>query len=54
MPGSIKDNIIFGKVFDSKLFDFALEASCLQADLKIFKKGPDTVIGERGINISGG
>jgi len=33
LPGSIKENILFGKVFDQELFDFALEASCLQADI---------------------
>ena len=28
--------------------------SCLIYDLKEFQKGADTIIGERGINISGG
>ena len=28
--------------------------SCLMHDLKEFQKGADTIIGERGINISGG
>jgi len=32
----------------------ALKASQLERDLQIFGKGLNTVIGERGVNISGG
>ena len=51
---SIKDNIIFGKNYKEDLFHKALEASQLLRDIEGFSKGIDTVIGERGINISGG
>jgi ATP-binding cassette subfamily C (CFTR/MRP) protein 4 len=52
--GTIKDNILFGKVYDEEVFYKALEASCLIHDLKEFQNKEDTIIGERGINISGG
>lgn len=54
LSSSIKDNITFGKRYDAKLLDKALEVACLDQDIKEFSKGVDTVIGERGINISGG
>lgn len=54
LPGTIKENILFGKIYDEEMFEFVVEASCLKTDLSLFKKGSDTVIGERGINISGG
>lgn len=51
---SIKENILFGKKFHQKLFDEVIEAAQLAKDIENFGKGVDTVIGERGINISGG
>jgi ABC-type multidrug transport system fused ATPase/permease subunit len=32
----------------------AVEASCLGSDMLQFANGKDTIIGERGINVSGG
>ena len=43
-----------GKKFDEEVFNRAIDASQLTKDIEGFKKGADTVIGERGINISGG
>ena len=51
---SIKENILLGKVYNEELFQKALQASQLVNDIENFKGGADTVIGERGINISGG
>lgn len=52
---SIKDNILFGSEFasDSEL-KYALEISCLDDFVKSLKNGLDTIIGERGMNLSGG
>lgn len=52
--GTIKENILIGKVYDDKLFQHALQASQLIKDVENLKKGADTIIGERGINVSGG
>ena len=35
-------------------FDKAIKASQLERDIEIFTNGADTLIGERGVNISGG
>lgn len=43
-----------GLEFDEAKFDNALRASQLIKDIEGFKKGAKTIIGERGINISGG
>lgn len=51
---SIKDNILFGKKYDEELFNKTLQAAQLAKDMDDFGKGADTIIGERGINISGG
>jgi len=54
ISGSICENILMGLCFDQDRFDNALEVAQLKADMVQFKKGAETVIGERGINISGG
>ena len=51
---SIRDNVCFGLDFDPAKFDIALKKSQLFKDMEQFVKGEDTVIGERGVNISGG
>jgi ATP-binding cassette subfamily C (CFTR/MRP) protein 4 len=51
---SIRDNITFGKREDEELLKKAIEVSCLAHDVEEMQNGVDTVIGERGINISGG
>ena len=54
ISGSIKENILLGLAYDEHRFHRALKCSQLLHDVSSFKKGADTVIGERGINISGG
>ena len=51
---SVKQNIMFGKEYDEERMKLAIKSSQLESDLKIFGKGLNTVIGERGVNISGG
>lgn len=36
ISGTIKDNILFGKKYDEKAFHAALEAACLDHDIKDF------------------
>ena len=54
ISASIKENILMGKKLDEDLLEKALQASQLVKDLQVLKLGVDTVIGERGINVSGG
>ena len=51
---SVKENIMFGKPWDEKRMNDALNAACMNDDLKLLSDGIDTEIGERGINLSGG
>jgi len=51
---NVRDNVLFGKEFDELKFNAAIYAACMTDDLKIFKDGVMTEIGERGINVSGG
>jgi len=51
---SVKDNITFGKPFEQERFNQAIKSAQLERDMAIFTNGADTVIGERGVNISGG
>lgn len=54
ISGTVKDNILFGLPFDHVKFDKCVKACQLTRDLEIMDKGMMTVIGDRGINISGG
>jgi ABC-type transport system involved in cytochrome bd biosynthesis fused ATPase/permease subunit len=54
LPSSVKDNILLGRKLDEVLLDKALKASQLVKDIEQLACGVETVIGERGINISGG
>ena len=51
---SIRDNVCFGLVYDPQRFEIALKASQLVKDMDQFSMRDETVIGERGVNISGG
>ncbi|TKY90680.1 hypothetical protein EX895_000678 [Sporisorium graminicola] len=51
---SIRDNIVFGQFFDQDRYDKVLECCCLNPDLKTFRDGDHTEIGENGVSLSGG
>ncbi|KAG0344609.1 hypothetical protein BG004_004331 [Podila humilis] len=51
---TLKDNIIFGNVFDQAKYDHVLMACGLLPDIEMLPAGDQTEIGERGINLSGG
>ena len=51
---SVKENILFGKMANSKLYEKVIDACALRSDLKILPGGDSTEIGEKGINLSGG
>ncbi|CAF1231508.1 unnamed protein product [Adineta ricciae] len=52
--GSIRENILFCKSFDEEKYAYILEACQLLSDLQTFTAGDMTIIGERGVNLSGG
>ncbi|XP_070559242.1 ATP-binding cassette sub-family C member 9-like [Ptychodera flava] len=51
---SLRDNILFGQIYDKDRYDAAIQACALQPDIDILPAGDMTEIGERGINLSGG
>ena len=51
---TLKENILFGKAYDSKWYDRVIDACALRPDLEILPGGDQTEIGERGITVSGG
>ena len=51
---TIRENVCFGRDFDSDRYWKAISDSCLDADLKLFPNGDLTEVGERGISLSGG
>jgi ATP-binding cassette, subfamily C (CFTR/MRP), member 4 len=54
VSGTVKENILLGSEYDEEIFWKTIDICCLTKDLASFSNGADTVIGERGINISGG
>ncbi|KAJ3361533.1 hypothetical protein HDU91_003875 [Kappamyces sp. JEL0680] len=51
---SLRDNILFGKEFDEKEYTRVVDACALRPDLASFPNGDSTLIGPKGINLSGG
>ncbi|XP_072374298.1 ATP-binding cassette sub-family C member 12-like isoform X2 [Scyliorhinus torazame] len=52
--GTVRENILFGKMYDEERYKKVIGACCLQQDLDMFSFGDLTEIGERGLNLSGG
>ncbi|WOG84635.1 hypothetical protein DCAR_0103819 [Daucus carota subsp. sativus] len=50
--GTVQENILFGKDMDQHRYDQVLEACCLEKDIEILSFGDQTLIGEKGINLS--
>lgn len=52
--GTIRDNVLFGKEMNKAYYDEVLEGCALNKDIRMWKDGDMTVVGERGTNLSGG
>lgn len=52
--GTIKFNITFGHEFNQQRYNEVLKACALERDLQILPLGDETVVGERGVSLSGG
>mmetsp|Transcript_9368 Transcript_9368/g.17259 ORF Transcript_9368/g.17259 Transcript_9368/m.17259 type:complete len:1422 (-) Transcript_9368:53-4318(-) len=52
--GSIRENILFGEPFQPSRYQKVLQACQLAHDLELLEEGDQTVVGEQGINLSGG
>ncbi|KAJ3325674.1 Multidrug resistance-associated protein 4 [Boothiomyces sp. JEL0866] len=54
LSGTIKENILFGQPYDETRFEQVIKVCCLDYDFSLFEKGADTVLGEKGVTLSGG
>lgn len=52
--GTVRENVLFGKPFDAKRYADVLRVCSLDKDIKLFPQGDETVVGERGVSLSGG
>ncbi|XP_069810525.1 ATP-binding cassette sub-family C member 10 isoform X2 [Dendropsophus ebraccatus] len=51
---TIRENILFGKEYEERLYRQVLEACALTQDLSILPAGDQTEVGENGVTLSGG
>ncbi|KAJ9154783.1 Metal resistance protein YCF1 [Pleurostoma richardsiae] len=54
MNATVKENIIFGYRYDSQFYEKTVKACALLDDFAQLPDGDETVVGERGISLSGG
>ena len=54
VSGNIRDNILMGRPLDGDMLTTVCSQSALDVDLRVFKDGMMTEIGERGVTLSGG
>lgn len=52
--GTVKQNIVFGRPFDPEKYRHCVEAAALLDDFKQLPYGENTMVGERGVSLSGG
>ncbi|KAH8673993.1 metal resistance protein YCF1 [Xylariales sp. PMI_506] len=54
MNATVKENVIFGHRYDSTFYEKTVKACALLDDFNQLPDGDETVVGERGISLSGG
>ncbi|XP_064413746.1 multidrug resistance-associated protein 4 isoform X2 [Latimeria chalumnae] len=52
--GTIKSNILFGKKYQKNKYEEVIQACALKKDLELLEDGDLTLIGDRGVTLSGG
>ncbi|NXR01079.1 MRP7 protein, partial [Sagittarius serpentarius] len=51
---TVRENILFGREYDARLYEEVVEACALSEDLSILPAGDQTEVGENGVALSGG
>ncbi|NXX86603.1 MRP7 protein, partial [Urocolius indicus] len=51
---AVRENILFGREYDARLYKEVVEACALSEDLNILPAGDQTEVGENGVTLSGG
>ncbi|XP_047106247.1 probable multidrug resistance-associated protein lethal(2)03659 [Schistocerca piceifrons] len=52
--GSVRQNILFGQPYDRKKYQCVVEVCALSKDFELLTYGDQTLVGEKGITLSGG
>ena len=52
--GTLRDNVLFGKPFEEEWYEKVTSACALKQDIDGFPEGDLTIVGERGVGLSGG
>ncbi|XP_063223955.1 ATP-binding cassette sub-family C member 4-like [Bacillus rossius redtenbacheri] len=52
--GSVRSNILFGQPYEPRRYQEVVRVCALQRDLELFPHGDKTIVGERGVSLSGG
>lgn len=52
--GTVRDNIVFVEAFDENRYNEVIKVCALEQDLRLLPKGDETIVGERGVSLSGG
>lgn len=52
--GSVRQNILFGQKFDENKYEEVVRVCALERDFKLFPYGDKTLVGDRGVSLSGG
>ncbi|KAJ9110261.1 hypothetical protein QFC19_001664 [Naganishia cerealis] len=51
---TVRENILFGRPFEEERYWHVIREACLETDLELLPNGDAEMIGEKGINLSGG
>jgi len=54
ISGSIKENILMGQKWNQEFYYETIKACALDRDLELFADGDETIVGDKGITLSGG
>lgn len=52
--GTLRENVLFGQPFDEEWYETVTSACALKHDIAGFPEGDLTIVGERGVGLSGG
>ncbi|CAG9854876.1 unnamed protein product [Phyllotreta striolata] len=52
--GTVKQNILFGETWDAKKYERVIKVCALERDLSMLSQGDRSLVGDRGVTLSGG